>query len=172
MDVRPPLLVVLVVLAGVGISAVLFPAIGAFGGPPDVTTTADPAVDSATANSSQAQDVPPSLAVQVGSGHNEYLIQVGNDSPSNRTVSLTLTHEESDSSLLDRTETLAPNGTVRIELRAPADYLLEVTDDSTGTTGTHRVTPDEFDCNYRFATIRVDRNGTVDSRVIATVMGC
>ena len=73
--------------------------------------------------------------------------------------------------MVTRTETLPPSGTVRLEIRSPGGYLLNVTDESTGETGTYAVTPGHFDCNDRLATVRINRTD-IGSRTIQTAMGC
>ncbi len=55
-------------------------------------------------------------------------IQIWNDSPASRTVSVELLHNESSSSVVTQTKTLPPNGTLWLEIRSPG-YLLKITDD-------------------------------------------
>jgi len=171
MNLRPLLAVFLIITAGMVASLLLFPTLSAHSGPPDVTTTDTPTIDPSVPAPYHGTKAEPSVVVQVGETGNGLPIQIWNASPTNRTVSVEIIHNDSDSSLLTRTETLPPNGTLRLEIPSPG-YLLRVTDESTQTTGTYPVTTDHFDCNARFAEIRVDADGNVDSGTVSTTMGC
>ena len=171
MNLRPLLAVFLIITVGIVASLLLFPTLSAHSGPPDVTTTDTPTIDPSVPAPYQGTKADPSVVIQVGTTGNGLPIQVWNASPVNQTVSVELIHNDSDSSVVTRTETLPPNGTLWLEIPSPG-YLLTVTDESTQTTGTYPVTTDHFDCNSRFAEIRIDSNGTVDSRTVSTSMGC
>jgi len=171
MDVRPLLAAVLVVAAGVGISVVLFPALSGGPDPPTVSTADTPAIDHMGAYPNDGTKAEPAVVFQVSGGGDGLPIRIWNDGPTNRTVSLELRHNESDSTVVSHTESLRSNGTVLLEVHS-SGFLLEVTDEATGTVGTYAVTADQFDCNERSATVRVAGNGSVDSRTIATTMGC
>ncbi|WP_336337856.1 hypothetical protein [Haloarcula brevis] len=171
MAFRPLLTVALIICAGIVASLVLFPTLSHLSPPPEVTTADTPTVDPSVPAPYDGTKAEPTAVIQVGGGRGGLPIQVWNDSPANRTVSVALLHNASGSTVLTRTEPLPPNGTLRLEIRSPG-YLLEVTDESTQTTGTYPVTTDQFDCNSRFAEVRIDSDGDVDSRTVATNMGC
>lgn len=171
MDTRPLLAVILVVAAGVGISVVLFPALSGPPDPPTVSTADTPAVDHSGVYPNDGTKAEPSVVFRVSGGGSGLPIRIWNDGPTNRTVSLELRHNESDATVVSHTERLRPNGTVLLELHS-GGFLLEVTDEATGTVGTYAVTPDQFDCNERSATVRIAGNGSIDARTLATAMGC
>jgi|GEM_PF-3455547 len=171
MEVRPLLAVLLVVAAGIGISVVLFPALSGHPDPPTVSTAERPTIDHLGAYPNDGTKAEPTVVFQVSGGGSGLPIRIWNDSPANRTVSLELRHNGSGSTVVSHTETLRPNGTIQLELHSPG-FLLEVTDEATATVGTYAVTADQFDCNERSATVRVTGNGSVDTRTIATTMGC
>lgn len=172
MNLRPILAVLLVILAGIGGSILLFSTLSGPSGPPDVTTAETPVLDPSVPAPYRGTKGEPVTVIRVGETGDGLPIQIWNAGPTERAVSIELIHNESDASLLNRTETLPPNGTVRIELRSSTGYLLEVTDVSTGTTERYPVTSEHFDCNERFAEVRVAGNGSVDSRTVSTDMGC
>lgn len=171
MEVRPLLAVVLVVAAGVGVSVVLFPPLSGPPDPPTVSTADTPAIDHLGAYPNDGTKAEPTVVFRVNGDGSGLPVRIWNDGPTNRTVSLELRHNESDSTVVSHTETLRPNGTLLLELHS-GGFLLEVTDEATGAVGTYAVTPDQFDCNERSATVRVTGNGSVDTRTIATTMGC
>ena len=171
MNIRPLLTVILIIVAGIVASALLFPTLSHLSGPPDVTTSDTPTIDPSVPAPYQGTKAEPTTVIQVGGAKGRLPIQIWNDSPTNRTVSVELIHNESHSSPVTRTETLPPHGTLRLEIQSPG-YLLKVTDKSTQTTGTYPVTTDHFDCNSRFAEVRIDGNGNIDSQTVFTTMGC
>ncbi|SFS12863.1 hypothetical protein SAMN05216559_4146 [Halomicrobium zhouii] len=162
---------ILVVAAGVGVSVLLFPALSGPPDPPTVSTADTPAIDQSVPDPYRGTKAEPAVVFQVSGGGDGLPIRIWNDGPTNRTVSLELHHNESGSAVVSHRETLRPNGTVLLEFHSPG-FLLEVTDEATGTVGTYAVTADQFDCNERFATVRVAGNGSVDARSIAKTMGC
>ncbi|WP_424004436.1 hypothetical protein ACOZ4I_07170 [Haloarcula salina] len=170
-NIRPLLAVVLIVIAGVVASVFLFPTLSYLGGPPDVTTADTPTIDPSVPAPYQGTKAEPTTVIQIDGAGEGVPVQIWNDSPTNRTVTLEVMHNGSRSSLVTHTETLPPNGTLRLEFRSPG-FLLEVTDESTQTTGTYAVTADQFDCNSRFAEIRIGGDGNIDSQTVATSMGC
>jgi hypothetical protein len=171
MERRRALAVVLAVGAVVATAMVLFPALSPLSGPPSVTTAESPSLDPSLSDPFAGQKRAPSVVLHVGDGEDGLPVRVWNDGKSARTVSITLRHNGSDSTIVRRTETLSPNGTLRVEILAQGRYLLTVTDESTGTTGTYAVTPDRFDCNEHLATVRVN-DTAVSSRTMQTGMGC
>lgn len=171
MNIRPLLTVFLIIIAGIVASVFLFPTLSHLSGPPDVTTSDTPTIDPSVPAPYQGTKAEPTTVIQVDGAGDRLPIQIWNDSPTNRTVSVELIHNKSHSSLVTHTETLPPNGTLRLEIRSPG-YLLKVTDESTQTTGTYPVTTDHFDCNSRFAEVRIDGNGNIDSQTVSTSMGC
>ena len=172
MNIRPYLTVFLIIITAIVVSLILFPTLSDLSGPPAVTTTDTPTIEPSVPEPYQGTKAKPTTVIQVGESGDGLPIQVWDDSPTDRAVSVELIHNDSDSSLVTRTETLPPNGTLRLEIRSPTGYLLRVTDESTQTTGTYPVTSEHFDCNSRFAEVRIDGNGTIDSRTISTDMGC
>ena len=172
MKIRPYLTVFLILITAIVVSLILFPTLSNLDSSPAVTTTDTPTIEPSVPEPYQGTKVEPTTVIQVGESGAGLPIQVWNDSPTNRTVSVELIHNDSDSSLVTRTETLPPNGTLRLEIQSPAGYLFRVTDESTQTTGTYPVTTEHFDCNSRFAELRIDGNGTLDSRTVSTSMGC
>lgn len=171
MNGRPFLTLFLVITTGIVVSVFLFPTLSQLSGPPDVTVTDTPAIDPSVSAPYQGTKSEPTTVIQVDGAGDRLPVQIWNDSPMNRTLSVELRHNDSDSSLVTRTETLPPNGTLRLEIRSPG-FLLEVTDEPTQTTGTYPVTTDQFDCNSRFAEVRIDGDGNVDSRTSSTSMSC
>jgi hypothetical protein len=171
MERRRALAVVIAVGAVVATAMVLFPALSPLSGPPSVTTAESPSLDPSLSDPFAGQKRAPSVVLHVGDGEDGLPVRVWNDGKSARTVSITLRHNGSDSTIVRRTETLSPNGTLRVEILAQGRYLLTVTDESTGTTGAYAVTPDRFDCNDHLATVRVN-DTAVSSRTMQTGMGC
>lgn len=171
MNIRPLFAVFLIISAGIVASVFLFPTLSHLSGPPDVTTSDTPTIDPSVPAPYQGTKAEPTTVIQVGGAGETFPIQIWNDSPMNRTISVELLHNGSHSSLVTQTETLPPNGTLRLEIRSPG-YLLKVTDEATQTTGTYPVTTAHFDCNSRFAEVRVHGNGNVDSQTVSTSMGC
>jgi hypothetical protein len=172
MKIRPYLIVFLIIITAIVVSLILFPTLSNLDGPPAVTITDTPTIEPSVPEPYQGTKVEPTTVIHVGESGGGLPIQVWNDTPTNRTVSVELIHNDSDSSLVTPTEILPPNVTLRLEIRSPAGYLLRVTDESTQTTGTYPVTNEHFDCNSRFAEVRIDANGIIDSRTISTDMGC
>lgn len=171
MERRRALAAVLAVGAVIGAVMVLFPSLSPLSDPPSVTTADSPSLDPSLPDPYDRAKGDPTAVIQVGDGENGLPVRVWNDNPERRTVSIELVHNRSGSTVVTRTETLPPSGTVRLEIRSPGGYLLNVADESTGATGTYAVIPDHFDCNDRLATVRI--NGTdIDSRMIQTAMGC
>lgn len=155
----------------VAAAMVLFPSIFPFGGPPNVTTSDSPSLQPSLSDPYPVQKGEQVTVIQVGEGTDGLPLQIWNDNPERRTVSIELLHNRSDSTIVTRTVPLPRNAIIRLELRSPDGYLLRVTDESTGTTGTYAVTPDHFDCNDRLATVRI--TGTnITSRTLQTAMGC
>lgn len=171
MNIRPLLTVILIIVAGIVVSAFLFPALSHLSGPPDVTTSDTPTIDPSVPAPYQGTKAEPTTVIRVDGAGDRLPIQIWNDSPASRTVSVELLHNESSSSVVTQTETLPPNGTLWLEIRSPG-YLLKITDESTQTTGTYPVTTDHFDCNSRFAEVRIDDTGNIDSQTVSTTMGC
>lgn len=171
MNIRPLLTVILIIVAGIVVSAFLFPALSHLSGPPDVTTSDTPTIDPSVPAPYQGTKAEPTTVIRVAGAGDRLPIQIWNDSPASRTVSVELLHNESSSSVVTQTETLPPSGTLWLEIRSPG-YLLKITDESTQTTGTYPVTTDHFDCNSRFAEVRIDDTGNIDSQTVSTTMGC
>ncbi|GCF16126.1 hypothetical protein Harman_40610 [Haloarcula mannanilytica] len=171
MNIRPLLTVFLIISAGSVASVFLFPTLSHLSDPPDVTISDTPTIDPSVPAPYQGTKAEPTTVIQVDGAGDRFPIQIWNDSPTNRTVAVELIHNQSHSSLVTQTETLPPNGTVRLEIRSPG-YLLKVTDEATQTTGTYPVTTAHFDCNSRFAEVRIDGNGNIDSQTVSTSMGC
>lgn len=163
--------IVLAVGAVVATAIVLFPVLSPLSGPPSVTTADSPALSPGLSDPFAGQKRPPSVVLHVGDGEDGIPVRVWNDGQSARTVSIALRHNGSDSTIVRRTETLPPNGTLRVEILVQDRYLLAVTDESTGTTGTYAVTPDLFDCNEHLATVRVN-DTAISSRTMQTGIGC
>lgn len=94
---------------------------------------------------------------------------VWNDSGSPRVVPLRLSLDDGNF-VFGRDVSFPADGVFAVELLEPADYRLEIGGD--GETETVTVGSELFDCNDSATDVAIWADGSVDSRVIATTMGC
>lgn len=156
------------VLVGVALLVLLFSPLS---GPPSVSKADTQSLNPALSDPYQEAKKPSDTIIQVGSGESGLPIRVWNDNSGNRTVLIKLYHNASDSVLINRTETLAPNGALRLEILSADRYYLTITERSSGMTGTYAVTLDRFDCNEHLATVRINETD-IDSKTMQTGQGC
>lgn len=169
MRLRPVLAVALIVTLGIGLSFALVALVGNHG-PPSVTTVDQSHLTSGNGDNGISDST--SAVVRVGRGPNLVVVRVVNTSPSNRTLRVTLDHDETDTRLIDQRRSFQANETLRINVREPAQYTVRVRDVETNASKTATITTERFDCNDHRLTFRVIPNETIERTWISTAMEC
>jgi len=100
-------------------------------------------------------------------------VTIQNTGDAAQSVNLRITDTASEELLLDESYTIAPDSSVKGEIRAPSDYDIRVTVPEAGTETVETVEEGLFDtCNSYGTAVTIGRDGGLDAETFTTLVAC